>query len=614
MAERPPQPMDSAPNEPKYTGGWHKPAAGVWRGTPRPATPQGSWRVVRAFSEKLSERPAKPGDWHLPAQHDTSFKPGDQIQIAPERWQAAEEFRPEDMLLVPQSAAAPVSTSPSPEELISAAVGLVESETEDAAPATPASEPLAASPLLEFEKGEEPDSSDLAELERQEAAEAEALETAEDDDDSAFSMSELIALSSLVEQAPPSTIKPTASASTATGTVAPVSTGATGSQPASESESLSQTGAESAADYARKQLELLSGSGAQPATTGAQSPAASSAADYARQQLEQLGVTGASAATGAGAATDAQPALSPYQQTLAARFRDTEEKVRVLRTAFQNQQMTREQLQEQLRQLMILDEERGVWWMMGVETDQWYRFENNDWVVASPPYSTAGAQQPARQPVPTATSNLNAADVIGGASLPYFGSQPSAVQPDSFGPTFGVPMDTSGFSPTEAMPLPDPNTPIHDENATLVGAGGAYLNPYQPNAAPTMANIGTVGAPPTQVNPQVNLLDDLYSDQPATPAAIGPDVGPGGPAYDLGEHSEQYAAAAARARQNTASTIIRLALVAVGIVLVLFACGIGFLLTQYNGIAGEYTAQIAALANYQPAFQTAKVLDVNGNL
>ncbi|MBL8162441.1 MAG: penicillin-binding protein, partial [Anaerolineae bacterium] len=46
----------------------------------------------------------------------------------------------------------------------------------------------------------------------------------------------------------------------------------------------------------------------------------------------------------------------------------------------------------------------------------------------------------------------------------------------------------------------------------------------------------------------------------------------------------------------------------------LFACGIGFLLTQYNGIAGEYTAQIAALANYQPAFQTAKVLDVNGNL
>jgi membrane peptidoglycan carboxypeptidase len=623
MAEKPPQPMDSAPNEPKYAGGWHKPAAGVWRGTPRPTTPQGSWRVVRAFSEKLSERPANPGDWHLPAQHDTTFKPGDQIQIAPERLQAAEEFRPEDMLLVPQSAAAPVSASPSPEELLSAAVGLVESDTEDAAPSPPASELLSASPLLEFEKAEEAsESSELADLERQ--GEAEVLETEEeDDDDSAFSMSELIALSSLVEQAPPSSIKPTAAGATATGTLAPVSTGATGPQPASESESLAQTGAENAADYARKQLEILSGSGAQPATTGAQSPAAdSSAADYARQQLEQLGITGAGAATGAaaatgmGAATSAQPALSPYQQALAGRFRETEDKVRVLRAAFQNQQMTREQLQEQLRQLMILDEENGVWWMMGVETDQWYRFEGNDWVVAAPPYTasgTVGAQQPGRQPVPTATSNLNPADVIGG-SLPYISSQPSAVQPDSFGPTFGVPLDTSGFSPTEAMPLPDPNTPIRDENATLVGAG-AYLDPYQRNAAPTQINLGEFSAPPTQVNQQVNLPDDLYyADQPATPAAIGPDIGPGGPAYDLGDPSAQYAAAAARARQNTASTVIRLALVAVGIVVLLLACGAGFLLTQYNGIAGEYTAQIAALANYQPEFQTAKVLDVNGNL
>ncbi|MBL8165276.1 MAG: transglycosylase domain-containing protein [Anaerolineae bacterium] len=67
-------------------------------------------------------------------------------------------------------------------------------------------------------------------------------------------------------------------------------------------------------------------------------------------------------------------------------------------------------------------------------------------------------------------------------------------------------------------------------------------------------------------------------------------------------------------RPGNARAVVRLALMVVSIIVLLFACGAGFLFTQYNSIAGEYAAQIEALTGYQAVFQTAKVLDVNGNL
>src|SRR5262249_46353186 len=60
-------------------------------------------------------------------------------------------------------------------------------------------------------------------------------------------------------------------------------------------------------------------------------------------------------------------------------------------------------------------------------------------------------------------------------------------------------------------------------------------------------------------------------------------------------------------------TVITVTALGIGALLLLVACGVGFILIQYNGLAGQYQAQIAALRNYKPAFQTARVLDINGN-
>src|SRR5262249_27030532 len=64
----------------------------------------------------------------------------------------------------------------------------------------------------------------------------------------------------------------------------------------------------------------------------------------------------------------------------------------------------------------------------------------------------------------------------------------------------------------------------------------------------------------------------------------------------------------------TVGTILRLALVGVGVILLGIAGVLAFFLITYNNTASEYQAQIAGLKNYQPEFQTARVLDMKGNL
>ena len=46
--------------------------------------------------------------------------------------------------------------------------------------------------------------------------------------------------------------------------------------------------------------------------------------------------------------------------------------------------------QRQMNELMVQDD-AGTWWMVGVETGQWFRFEGSAWVRANPPgHSTQG--------------------------------------------------------------------------------------------------------------------------------------------------------------------------------------------------------------------------------
>ncbi|MBZ0288824.1 MAG: transglycosylase domain-containing protein, partial [Anaerolineae bacterium] len=427
--------------------------------------------------------------------------------------------------------------------------------------------------------------------------------------------SELMALSSLVENQPAPGIVPTGSSSEPVTPASPAEKAilqATGAQIA---EPAATPSADDPAAYARRQLELLKGGTGAQAPVSSTGPAAAVSAGaedpaaYARKQLEQLGVSSTGAQPSVTLSDSAMMAgLTPEQQDLARRFRETQEQVRALRARFQAGQISRDDLQTQLRQLMILDENR-VWWMMGVETDTWYKFDNGDWVVATPPYGAQGTGapvQPQRGAPPTATSGLNASEVIEG-SLPYFASEPAAPVSEYTQPSaaYGTPVPSSGFG-TEEMPLPQ-RVPIQDPDLTVVSNAGAYLEPVRRSDAETLAGVGRVPAE-TVVNPAVNA--ELYGSIPS-PAPI--DTGlETAPDYDIEQEAPTYEEIAERQRQETVGTILRLALVGVGLLLLVAAGILGIFLVSYNNIAGEYQAQIAALENYRPEFQTARVLDMNG--
>ena len=256
---------------------------------------------------------------------------------------------------------------------------------------------------------------------------------------------------------------------------------------------------------------------------------------------------------------------------------------------------------------MILDE-NNTWWMMGVETDTWYRFQNNEWVVATPPYDVA-APSSGRSPTPTLTTELNPSQVIQG-SLPYFPTGAAAPQVGGFTQPYET-NQTGGFGITEELGLPRQNIPIQDPERTVVSAAGTYLSPVQSNSAPTVPNLTPYS--PATAETQVNPAYDPYGYGPATPAPI---VGQAetAPDYALEAPGPTFEDAAKLQQQRTIRTVLTIAGLGIGAVILLVACGIVFILVQYNNLAGQYQTQIAALANYRPAFQTAKIEDINGNV
>ncbi len=91
-----------------------------------------------------------------------------------------------------------------------------------------------------------------------------------------------------------------------------------------------------------------------------------------------------------GASQAAPPPVTPALERLAAQFDSVEVQVGTLRDMYHQGQISREALQAELRKLMILDEQ-GTWWMVGMESNTWYRFENGQWVEAERPRLPEGA-------------------------------------------------------------------------------------------------------------------------------------------------------------------------------------------------------------------------------
>jgi membrane peptidoglycan carboxypeptidase len=310
-------------------------------------------------------------------------------------------------------------------------------------------------------------------------------------------------------------------------------------------------------------------------------------AEYARRQLEALrsGSTGGVLAepevdealdtsVEQGTPPEAAPAvaaLNPDEQAEAVMFHDAEAHIRALRDQYRNGQITRDELQTELKKHMVLDANNS-YWMMGVESDNWYHHENGAWVQTTPPVLEKEAQ-------------------IAAAA--------SAAAPAQI---------TAPTREMEEMPLPR-QVPTRDLDATIVGTEGMYLDPSMQSTManapvdagvtmPMQATLPSAGVGPTVYNqaigdyvpPQVEPVPAPYVPPPvATPAV---------PSYEEVVKQQQG---------RTIRTVAIIAAIVIGVLLILGAGTVILVASAYNSILDPYQNNINALASYQPAFQTVTV-------
>ena len=76
-------------------------------------------------------------------------------------------------------------------------------------------------------------------------------------------------------------------------------------------------------------------------------------------------------------------------------FKQTEKKFEKLKAQFAAGTLSEADFKTQLEELMLQDEQ-GSWWMIGYETEQWYRHDGKDWVQTNLPrgFSETSTQKP----------------------------------------------------------------------------------------------------------------------------------------------------------------------------------------------------------------------------
>lgn len=598
---------------PDMRGGWHTPTAKLWRKV-EDDKPVAEWRVP-ALPNEFKNEPDIRGGWHLPAPEDTLFAEGQELKITNGKADMQDLLRPEDLiagLVGAKPAAKPVPEIAAPED--SVPVAAPEDFIPAAAPATPeiaapedfelpaasksetallpedtplpttVDTPLPPDDgiLMPGEGEEVPESVTDAELDA-------ALDELEQDEE-AFSFSEWQALASLDESGAldasgvnTAELTPAQKALFAAATDAaevlpmpPPTTPAEGESPA-----------EIAARMARELAGESPGgtSMTQAVTTPGAAEQEDPAAIAARMARElAAGSTTPSAAT--------QP-FSPQQAALAQKFVDTQNQVKQLRRQYQAGQITYDDLQRRLQSLTILDDNQN-WWMIGVETDKWYKFDNvsQQWQEQTPPVPLGD---------PRLVEFSSPGEVATG-SLPYMTGSGQQADPSS----------TAAYGTSGGPVLPNPGQPLVDLGRTMVGPsasadfinGGEATFPHDYDA--TMPAAG-VGYDATMPSASAHVPD--YNAPLESPYGVSDP-----PSYDTGA---VYMPDFEQQRQQERSSALRIIMLAgaaaVLCILVTIGSGVALAMFSYQEVVAPWQDDIAALADYEPEFQTVKILDAQGN-
>ncbi|HMM25194.1 MAG TPA: transglycosylase domain-containing protein, partial [Pseudoxanthomonas mexicana] len=332
------------------------------------------------------------------------------------------------------------------------------------------------------------------------------------------------------------------------------------------------------------------------------------------------GTTEPPAATGAAPAVEASDAPAgddPFEQV--------ERKVSALRERYEAGSLTRDELQAELRHLMILDDD-GHWWMLGLESNRWYYYDGRDWVASTPPGHSV---------------------VRGSAVRTETGLQqvvqdgPLSVSADTSSPPTRIELDEDG------MPLPR-RVPMEDPGATMVSPSAAFIEPVRRSEAKTQQRTPQIDADAaaTIANPipGVGSTSDMTlrtepvrtesssSDMGATLPGRTPAVPAGAtvagaaavsgdaiskPKPKLGEFPQpDYSAAFGPARNRAWYTKWGVRLGVIGIIggmLVTLLVLIG-MIGYYFYVVSEYRSEVSTLNERASSFETTEIYDGGGGL
>lgn len=216
-----------------------------------------------------------------------------------------------------------------------------------------------------------------------------------------------------------------------------------------------------------------------------------------------------------------------------------------------------EEYQRLLHEAMVQDDD-GIWWMIDAENDDWYRHDaqKNEWEVSYPPAlrEFEAAQRPAQ----------------------------------------------SDYDMPDSLRVLSAGDPILDEHGVKIGT-----------VPPTKDELYTVPG-------KAAFADELSGQQPAQASDPPPAPAPQVPQASDAQFDLQASPYARELRQSQRSARVRLLLMLLAALLIVaLLAGIVFAggaMLWYRDRVEPLAEAIAALENYVPAYQTARIFDADGGL
>ena len=237
----------------------------------------------------------------------------------------------------------------------------------------------------------------------------------------------------------------------------------------------------------------------------------------------------------------------------------------------------------------MTQDENGAWWMIDAQDEQWYRHDSakNEWVVAYPialrQWENFQQAQQDKRPA-------------------------SAAEPEKTETVYDLP--PSYLGPTD----PHGGAPILDERGVEIGRmpptkDELYTVPSTvafKNELPSQERTAAADPQFARTQPAQSRLDAAGDHGEVIPRAS--DSG-----YDLARAPVVEELLEAR-RRNSLRTIANVLVVLLVIALVGAIVAAGGIMFWYSDAVKPFQERIAALANYSPEYQTARIFDANGGL